>query len=238
MITWNCKGAFERKHAAIVSLKPDVLVVPEAARISELSHVLGESPVNSVEWIGENPRKGLAVISYGDYSLTLHEAYDPRLRWILPLEVLGPSPFTLIAVSAMPDTSTGRYIQCLVDACETYRDLLASSRVVLAGDFNNHVVFDSPRKPMKFVSLLATLGEAGFQSLYHLERGCAHGEESDPTFFLYHRVQHAHHIDFIFAKSAMIAPGFKMTVGDHTRWGKSSDHMPLTCAFDESTPMI
>lgn len=231
VIAWNCKGAFERKHPSIAALKPDVLVVPEAGRLAGLSHVLGESPINSVQWIGDNPKKGLAVISYGDVALRLHASYDPTLRWILPLEVLGPSPFTLFAIWAMPDVSTGRYLQCLVDACVSYRSLLSSPRVVLAGDFNNNVVFDSPRKPLKFVELLATLEAFGLRSLYHEQLGCEHGAEPDPTFFLYHRTKNPHHIDFIFADAEMCASGFSLTVGKHAEWGKSSDHMPLACDF-------
>src|SRR6185312_11762683 len=216
LITWNCKGAFARKHASIVSLKPDVLVLPEAARMTGLEHVLGASPVNSVEWAGDNPLKGLAVISYGEYSLRVHEAYDPRLRWILPLDVDGPIPFTLIAVWAMPDEDTGRlYARCLFDACDTYRTLLESPRVVLAGDFNNNMSFDTPRHPLKFATLLSTLDSFGLRSLYHLDRGCIHGAEPDPTFFLYHRADKQHHIDFVFAKPALSDLGFSVSVGDH-----------------------
>jgi hypothetical protein len=76
-----------------------VLILPEAARMNGLTHVLGEAPVNSVEWVGENPRKGLAAVSYGDYALRRHAAYDPQLRWVLPLEVEGPTSFTLTSAA-------------------------------------------------------------------------------------------------------------------------------------------
>lgn len=69
LITWNCKGAFTRKQAVFSSLEPDVLVVPEAERFDVLGNVIGRPPVRSQEWVGENPKKGLAVVSYGDYSL-------------------------------------------------------------------------------------------------------------------------------------------------------------------------
>lgn len=232
LVTWNCQGGFARKHAAIAAMEPDVLVVPEAARVDGLEQVLGASPVNSVEWVGSNPRKGLGVVSYGEYSLRVHEAYDARLRWILPLEVRGPIPFTLVAVWAMPDEDSGRrYAQCVFDACDSYRTLLESPRVVIAGDFNNNVCFDTPRHPLKFASVLSTLESRGLRSLYHVERGCAHGEEPDPTFFLYRRAERRYHIDFIFAKAALMELGFSVTVGDHATWGSASDHMPLACTF-------
>jgi len=231
LITWNCKGAFARKHATIASLKPDVPVLPEAAKMTGLSQVLGQAPVHSVQWVGENPRKGLAVVSYGDYSLAVHERHDPRLRWILPLDVRGPTSFLLFAVWAMPDVGSKRYIQCLFDACSTYGDLLQSPRVVLAGDFNNNVVFDKPGRTMTFARLLDDFEAINIRSLYHLDRGCEHGKEPDPTFFLYHDVNEKHHIDFVFATPSMYRPGFSLSVGDHATWSKVSDHMPVVCSF-------
>ena len=231
LITWNCKGGFARKHEAIARLQPDVLVLPEAGRFNDISQLLGVAPVNSVQWIGANPNKGLGVLSYGDYSLAVHEAYLPELRWILPLEVSGPVSFLLFAVWTMPSAPSGTYAQCLFDACDHYRDLLRSPRVVLAGDFNANVAFDKPNHPLNFANLLSRFAQADLQSLYHLERGCAHGEETEPTFFLYHHAERRHHLDFVFATPAVHQDGFSISVGDHAEWSKASDHMPLVCSF-------
>ena len=38
LTTWNCKGAFARKHAAIASLRPDILVVPEAEELTTVEN--------------------------------------------------------------------------------------------------------------------------------------------------------------------------------------------------------
>src|SRR5690242_2076381 len=103
LTTWNCKGGFDRKHAAVAALAPDVLVLPECGRLRAVSNVLGAAPVRSFEWVGENHQKGLGVISYGEYSVKVHPAYDPELRWILPLQVSGPVPFLLLAVWTVPD---------------------------------------------------------------------------------------------------------------------------------------
>ncbi|CAN5371031.1 endonuclease/exonuclease/phosphatase family protein [soil metagenome] len=232
LVTWNCKGAFPRKHAAIAALNPDVLVVPEAGRLDALDRVAGHRAVHDIRWIGDNERKGLAVISYGDVTLTTHPSYDPSLRWILPLEVGGPVPYTLFAVWMMPHVTSRFYAQSLFEACDTYRDLLEAPRVAMAGDFNNNVSFDRPRHPWSYARLLERFDALGLRSLYHLDRGCAHGSERHATFFMYHDAAKRHHLDYIFAKPALYADGFRIAVGTHAKWSAASDHVPLACSFD------
>jgi exodeoxyribonuclease III len=175
--------------------------------------------------------KGLAVVSYGDYRLTVHEAYDPSLRWILPLKVDGPLSFVLFAVWTVPHPETRYYVQCLFEAVETYRDVLKLPRVVWAGDFNNNIVFDRPRDDLKFAHWLAKVRTLGFTSLYHLQNRCKHGAEPDDTFFLYHDARKGHHLDFIFAKPALYRTGVTVSVGNPRTWLKRSDHMPIACLF-------
>jgi hypothetical protein len=103
--------------------------------------------------------------------------------------------------------------------------------VVAAGDFNNSVTFDKPRDPLKFSAFLANFEALGLRSLYHLDRGCAHGSEPDDTFFLHHDRRKGYHIDFVFATPALHAAGFTFEIGKHATWKKSSDHMPLICSF-------
>lgn len=224
LITWNCKGAFTRKRPAIEALHPDVLVVPEAEKLSTL---------RSVQWFGENPKKGLAVLSYGEYSLDVHDAYDPRHRWIVPIQVSGPMPFLLIAVWAMPHETSRLYVQCLFEALETYKELLRWPRVVWAGDFNNNVALDRRRHALKFADWLARVETMGFRSLYHLHHRCEHGAEPHQTFFLHHDAEKPFHIDFIFAKPDEFPFGYDVEVGEHGAWSKASDHMPVVCSFRE-----
>lgn len=111
LITWNCQGAFRRKHGDIAALSPDILVVPEAEDITGGSWALSSAAVNSVEWIGDNPnKKGLGVVSYGEYSLSVHESYDRSLKYILPLKVTGPSSFTLLAVWTVKHPAVKYYV--------------------------------------------------------------------------------------------------------------------------------
>lgn len=185
LVTWNCKGAFAKKHSAVAALEPDILVVPESEKPAGVCNVLGCAAVRSVEWAGDNPKKkGLAVLSYGDYHLELHEAFDPRLRWVLPLKVAGPVPFTLFAVWTVPHEETRYYVQCLFEALEAYQDLLASPPVVWAGDFNNTFRLDRPAIPLKFADFVHQMSARGLLSLYHLQTDARmEKKHSRPSFF-------------------------------------------------------
>ena len=230
LITWNCKGAFRRKHDFALALSPDILVVPECEKLSGVQQLLGSRAVRSFEWFGTNPRKGMAVVSYGDYKLQVHPSYEPSHQWIIPLSVTGPKPFILFAVWTLPlGGYSGRYVRPLLEAFESYKELMTSSEAVWVGDFNSNFVFDRPSRRYKFCDFVALLGQSGFHSLYHQQRGCEHGEELDKTFYLYHRADRGYHIDYVFAAAGFHPQGFNVTIGSHIDWSKHSDHAPLIC---------
>jgi exodeoxyribonuclease-3 len=232
LVTWNCKGAFRRKHAFAQALRPDILIVPECERPSGLQQPLASPPVRSFEWFGTKPSKGLAVVSYGDYSLEVHPGYDPRHQWIVPLSVSGPVSFVLLAVWTLPlGVYGGRYVRPLLEACETYKLLMTESEVVWAGDFNSNFIWDTPSRRYKFRDFVSLLGQNGLHSLYHQHRKCAHGEEPDETFYLYHHENKGYHIDYVFASDRFYLHGVDVSIGSHSDWSKRSDHAPLVCDF-------
>ena len=155
LITWNCKGAFHRKHEFAAALSPDILIVPECEKPSGVQQLLGSRAVRSFEWFGTNPRKGMAVVTYGEYELQVHPSYEPSHQWIVPLVVTGPRPFILFAVWTLPlGGYSGRYVRPLLEAFESYKDLMASSEAVWAGDFNSNFVFDRPSRRYNSVTSL------------------------------------------------------------------------------------
>ncbi len=178
LVTWNCRGAFYRKHALAAALHPDILIVPECERLSGIQQPIDSRAVRSFEWFGTNPRKGMAVLSYGDYNLEIHPSYDPSHQWIVPLTVSGPTSFVLFAVWTLPRGGySGRYVRPLLEAFESYKELMTSSEAIWAGDFNSNFIFDRPSRRYKFRDFVALLGQNGFHSLYHHQHGCEHGEE-------------------------------------------------------------
>jgi len=192
---------------------------------------LGAEPVRSLVWKGDNPKKGLGIFSYGGYSVSLHEAYDPRFRLIVPLDVAGPASFVLLAVWTLPNESTASYVKPLLEAFEHYREMLRGRTVIWAGDFNASVRFDPKLKHNKFSEFLGMTESDQIQSMYHRQRGCAHGDESDGTFFLYRHADKRHHIDYAFATKRLLDSGFNVVIGDYQDWKTHSDHMPLICDF-------
>ena len=230
LITWNCKGAFHRKHDFVAAFHPDLLIVPECEKLSAVTQPFGSTPVRSFGWFGINPRKGLAVISYGDYASEVHPSYDPRHQWIVPLSVIGPTPFILFAVWTLPlGNQGGRYVRPLFEAFEFYKPLIDSSEVVWAGDFNSSFAFDTPSRRYKFRDFVALLSQHGLHSLYHHQRACGHGEEPEDTFYLQHNAEKGHHIDYVFTSDRLHPDGVAVSIGSHADWSKRSDHAPLIC---------
>jgi exodeoxyribonuclease-3 len=63
-------------------------------------------------WVGENPAKGIGIFSYSDLEVTLHELYDPTLRYVVPIKVSGSKCFNLLAIWAMgSENERGRHLQ-------------------------------------------------------------------------------------------------------------------------------
>jgi exonuclease III len=233
LVSWNCKGAFHQKHDAISELRPDVLIVPECERLSDIPQALGSAPVMSFEWFGTNPRKGLAVLSYGDYTFELHPSYDPRHRWIVPVSVSGPISFLLFAVWTVPHSDSRSYVHPLFEAFEHYKSLIETSDAIWAGDFNASFAFDRPSRRYKFRDFVSLLDRYGFRSLYHEQRGCQHGDEPEDTFYLYHHAERGFHIDYMFASNGFQPSTFSLSVGSHVTWMRRSDHVPLICELHE-----
>jgi exonuclease III len=232
LIIWNCKGAFHRKHDFVAALRPDILIIPECEKLTAVSQPFDSAPVRSFEWFGSNPRKGLAIISYGNYALEVHPSYDSRHRWIVPLSISGPMTFILFAVWTLPvGDHSGRYVRPLFEAFTFYQPLIDSSEVVWAGDFNSSFLFDEPLSKYKFRDFVALLDQHGLHSLYHHQRECEHGKELDKTFYLYHHADKGYHIDYVFATDRLHPHGFDVSVGSHLDWSKRSDHAPLVCEF-------
>lgn len=74
---------------------------------------------------------------------------------------------------------------------------------------------------------MTALGQRDIHSLYHRDRNCLHGQESEKTFYMHHSAEKEYHIDYHFAGSKVPARPFEMTIGTHEAWSKLSDHVPL-----------
>src|SRR5258708_15396953 len=95
IVVWNCKMAFSRKWQFLQNLSPDIAVIPECSKNSiEIAAKRGFDG----RWFGENPHKGLGVLTAKPWVIV--ESKEPQNNWIVPLQISGPTNFLLIAVWA------------------------------------------------------------------------------------------------------------------------------------------
>lgn len=226
--------ALRKKRQVFSQLQPDIAVLQE---VSELD--VSEEPEHA--WIGHNPHKGLAVVGRNGYRIRVHPAHDPRIEFVVPIDVSGPVNFLLLAVWAMHNRAVNRIEEVpnrwqLLQALEVYEPLLSARQCVVAGDFNNAVFWDRPRKASNHAQAVQKLGEFGLASAYHATQLAAQGQETHPTLFWMRRRDSTYHIDYLWLPETWI-PGIRtVDVGDYSTWVKTglSDHVPITVDVDDA----
>ncbi len=217
---WNCcAGPLATKLRAARRLRADILVLPEAPRVPE-----GEQ----VAWIGENPRKGLAVLVRPPWRV--ERIALPRVelpRYFLPVRIVGPETFMLWGVWAHA-FGADRYVRAThraLDACQAH---VAREQPLLLGDFNSHSRWDHQHPPGRSHSaLVGRLAALGYVSAYHHCRQRAHGREGHATFYEYRHRDRPYHLDYAFVPAGMVPRLRRVSVGQHRAWSRWSDHMPL-----------
>ena len=171
IVVWNARSAFSRKAAALAGLRPDIAVIPECRRVTEAS------PGCSV-WVGAIPSKGLAIMSYGHYRVTLAPDHEEEIRWAAPVLVTGPHSFFLLAIWEQRPYGTG-----VQRALARYGDLIKDGAAVVAGDFNQNANWDRAGRARNHTRTVQMLGDLGLVSSYHHHFGEAQGKEALPTYW-------------------------------------------------------
>ena len=228
LTTWNCcTGPLERKLTALRTLRSDIAVVPECPELPRGPRCY---------WLGENSRKGLAIVTRGPWT----EAPVPlprRLpRYVQPLQITGPESFLLVAVWAM-NVGRDRYVRGLHRAIDRLAPGISAQPTIIMGDFNANTIWDHEHPdPLCFTALAAKLGRLGLVSAYHAHRGEAHGAESAATFYFYRHRHRPYHIDYCFIPQSWRSRLERVSVGSHGTWARHSDHVPLTVSLGAGAP--
>jgi hypothetical protein len=89
LVEWNCQGAFRKKNAKILSINPDILIVPECENKTKLKFGELTPEPNDFFWYGGKENKGIGVFSYSEYKFELLDEFNPEFRYIIPLRVSG-----------------------------------------------------------------------------------------------------------------------------------------------------
>ena len=220
VLTWNCNLQFAKKHSLVDTFDADVLVIQECEYLP-----IDYKPGYQLFWVGNNEKKGLAVLVRGNSSFRVEKG-KRDFAYFLPIQsdyglILGVWSFNKRAQKFGLNVSG-----YLVDALEAYEDVVSfNAKVVIAGDFNNGPRWDIGRfHRNNFRLIQSELNKSGFISSYHEAFTETPGNESRATHFHQRNPAKGYHIDYIYSK------GFKVgdvNLGEFTKWSEASDHVPL-----------
>lgn len=87
---------------------------------------------------------------------------------------------------------------------------------VVAGDFNHNSIWDKPLDETCHAYAVADLATFGLSSAYHRARGCAHGAEPEPTFFMGKDPAKPYHLDFCFVPDDWTVEAVRVAPHDRT----------------------
>ena len=220
LVTWNCcRGPYLRNASLLGALLPDIAVIQECARPT--------TETDQCLWFGDNPHQGIAVFANGLYRIRALPAVAEVPRYAIPVEVVGPTTFPLIAVWSKGGQERP-YVEAVVRAVELYRDLFSQYRTVLIGDLNSNAIWDSSHVAgCNHSALVRMLSELGLVSAYHFFHREAHGEEKQPTYYFQWNEQRPYHIDYCFVPEEWAPKMERVEVGSYAAWKDHSDHRPL-----------
>lgn len=225
VVTWNCNLSLGEKLEKLLALEPDVAVVQECEQSLEVPEGY------EFMWTGNNPRKGLGVISRG---LSLEVCPHAKDHWayFLPINIDGDR-LRLLATWAFNHRASrigSDFTGNPREVISGMSDWLGSGHSIVAGDFNNSTIWDHIGKAARFRDIARDLDQLGLRSAYHLQTGEAFGQESRPTYFHTKNPDKPFHIDYCFLHQSLGCR--RVEIPDFADWRASSDHVPVITNLD------
>jgi len=231
ILVWNLNMAAHKKITLLQRLAPDLAILPECASPEVIVAKCPAFTFTDAQWVGQSRHKGLGVFSFGDVRLTRARVYDSRYEVFLPLTVTGPRRFNLLAVWALNFHAPSE--RTMPDALHCYRSFLTRRDTLVAGDFNNSVLWDRPGKRTNFAGIARTLSALGLASAYHTVTGEPFGHERQATLWFLKRPHQTYHIDYCFVPTTWVFRSLSVMVGYHEEWLRHSDHAPLLVSVSD-----
>lgn len=230
IVVWNCNLGLESKIKPLLSLRPDIAIIAESANPAVVGESAPDFNFSDVLWIGQKDHKGLSVYSFGDLYLAAHHNYDPAYELFLPIKVLGRYQMNLLAVWAFNQRTRSPVFKNVAPtraAINYYRHFIQDQPTLIAGDFNNTIVWDKPGKKSNFADVAEDLNKAGFVSAYHEKDNHQYGQEPEPTYLQRKGHTQDSHIDYCFVPNEWMSNVIGVSVGKANEWIQFSDHVPL-----------
>jgi exodeoxyribonuclease-3 len=225
--------ALHNKYQHLLDLAPDIAVIPECANLAVMQEKARRFLPTSSIWIGDNRHKGLGVFTFGAYRAGRSDISEASFPHIQPVRIDGPVQFNLLAVWACHAHANSYEARQgpLMRAMNTYRAFIEDGPTIVAGDFNDNVRWDKPRKLNNHGMNVDALTTFGLRSAYHQSRGVDQGQEAEPTIYWRNRKIDGprYHIDYCFVPNYWIDDTLSVAVGHYQDWvGVGlSDHVPL-----------
>jgi exonuclease III len=225
--------AFRKKTTKVLSFKPDILVLQECEQPEKVLKEIKIGKLSGFLWFGDNPNKGLAVLSFNGYKICPISAHNTDLKHIIPIRVeKGDTSFHLLAIWANnPGDKDGPYVAQVWKAVQHYKELMAAGPCMLMGDFNSNAIWDKEHKGKGHSAVVNNLRALGISSCYHHFNQCAHGAELHPTHYLYRHEDKAYHLDYCFVSDCFLQRLKQVEVGAYSEWKAQSDHVPIFLRF-------
>lgn len=225
--------SFRKKAEFILAEQPDILIVPECEHPDKLLFKNEIAKPTDTLWFGQNPNKGLAVLSYCDLKIKLLDIHNAEFKYVLPLSVYNDKiNLTIFAVWTQKPERHDCYTEQVWNAVHFYDNLLSNENVILAGDFNSSSIWDKPNRIYNHTNLVNLLKNKNILSTYHHFHNQKQGVEKDKTLFMHRKIDKPYHIDFCFASMNLIDKLKNVEIGAYETWTKHSDHKPLAVTLD------
>jgi exodeoxyribonuclease III len=213
IVSWNCQMALYDKFEQLLSLNPDIAIIPECASLAKDALKKRRLPCSAREWIGFNEDKGLGIFAFNGLQLRVHPSYSEQFQLYLPIEVSGPCDFHLLGCwMAEKKTMPGGTSNQPKDAVLFYRDFLTCKPAIVAGDFNYYI----PTAELAGMGLKGAHGRRLRQTHYHKRK-----LDARPIA-----------VDYVFVPTAGPLRLARFQVGKVQEWIQYSDHVPLIADFE------
>jgi exodeoxyribonuclease III len=225
---------FREEYKLIFPKNPDIIVIQECEDLKTINFDLFSNTPSDIYWIGDNPKKGLGVITFNDFKISLYDDYDNSYKYILPLEISrNDITYNLIGVWTQivgkHNKDHKNYIRQVVLSMEKYDSFIKPDNTIIIGDFNSNLKWEKPRRHIDYDHkyVVEELQKKGIESSYHYYFKEEQGDETRPTFFYHHKEEKTFHLDFCFLSKNLIDRLNKVKVGKYEDWIKYSDHVPM-----------
>lgn len=224
ILTWNCNGAFRKKHHLLDYFDADILVIQECEDPKQSSDIHYKDYASNHLWVGLNKNKGIGVFAKDNILLSKIELDLEPLELFLPCLINNEIPL-LATWTKQAGSPNFKYIGQLWKLLQKHKPFLDHPRAMLVGDLNSNKKWDEWDRWWNHTNVVSELSELGLDSAYHGFFNEAQGEETKPTLYLQRNLNKDYHIDYGFFGKSWTIHFVQVGVADY--WLEHSDHMPM-----------